>query len=66
MFSEKPYFFTIKPSIEGFAEQAPKEGNMMNVGILDQSFFTDGRRNNNRKDWLIGRRLQKGRKFGLK
>jgi len=29
-----------KPSIEGFAEQAPKEENMMNVGNLDQSFFT--------------------------
>jgi len=28
-----------KPSIEGFAEQEPKEENMMNVGNLDQSFF---------------------------
>jgi len=29
-----------KPSIEGFAEQEPREENMMNVGNLDQSFFT--------------------------
>ena len=29
-----------KPSIEENAEQAPKEENKMNVGVLDQSFFT--------------------------
>ena len=29
-----------KPSIESFAEPDQKEGNMMNVGNLDQSFFT--------------------------
>jgi len=29
-----------KPSIDGFSEQGGKEENMMNVGNLDQSFFT--------------------------
>lgn len=29
-----------KPSIESFSEQEPKEENMMNVGNLDQKFFT--------------------------
>ena len=42
-----------KPSIEGFAELAPKQENMMNVGNLDEKFFSKPTPAKNRTQRLV-------------
>ncbi len=53
-----------KPSVESFNGEEPKKENMMNVGELDQKFFTkpsDDKKRNNRSRKPQGKRPQENR-----
>ncbi|HEX7583808.1 MAG TPA: regulatory iron-sulfur-containing complex subunit RicT [Prolixibacteraceae bacterium] len=56
-----------KPSIDGYTEQEPKKENMMNVGELDEKFFTkptQEKRRNNRSRRAQGNHSNEGRSSG--